>query len=50
MPKKESKKEEVSEPVEVTLTEKQELEVVLKFLKDRGFNSIGDVENKIARL
>ena len=47
MKKNEIKKEEVKEAV---LTEKQELEVILKFLKDRGFNSIGDIENRIARL
>ena len=48
MKKNETKKEEVKE--EVVLTEKQELEVVHKFLKDRGFNSIGDIENRIAKL
>lgn len=32
------------------LTEKEELEVVYKFMKDRGINSISDIENKIARL
>ena len=48
MKKHEIKKEEVKE--EVVLTEKQELEVVYKFLKDRGFNSIGDIENRLAKL
>lgn len=32
------------------MTEKQELEVVYQFMKDRGINSISDIENKIARL
>ena len=44
---------EVVEAVKVDalpLTEKEELEVVYKFMKDRGINSISDIEVKIARL
>lgn len=47
--KKDAKKEEVKEETKV-LNEKEELEVVYKFLKDRGMNSIGDLENRIAKL
>ena len=48
MKKNEIKKEE--EVKEEVLSEKQELEVVYKFLKDRGLNSIGDLENRISKL
>ena len=49
--------EEVKEPIEIVekpveavkLSEKEELEVIYKFMKDRGINSISDIENKIAR-
>ena len=53
MKKNEIKKEEVKEEtkvLEVKLTERQELEVVYQFLKDHGFNSIGDIENKLSKL
>ena len=50
MKKDEIKKEEKVEVKEVVLTEKQELEVVWQFLKDRGFNSIGDIEVRISKL
>ena len=50
MKKTETKKtEEVKEETKI-LTEKEEFEVVCKFMKDRGINSISDIENKIARL
>ena len=47
--KKDAKKEEVKKETKV-LSEKEELEVVYKFLKDRGMNSIGDLENRISKL
>lgn len=47
--KNEVKEEEIKEETPV-LTEKAELEIVYKFLKDRGLNSIGDLENKISKL
>ena len=53
MKKHETKKEEEVKDatiLEVKLTEKQELEIVHQFMKDHGINSIGDIENKIARL
>lgn len=50
MKKNEIKKEEVQEEIKVVLTEKQELEIIYQFLKDHGFNSIGDIENRLAKL
>ena len=50
MKKNEIKKEEVQEEIKVVLTEKQELEIVYQFLKDHGFNSIGDIENRLSKL
>ena len=46
---KKNEKEEIKEETKV-LTEKDELEIVYQFLKDRGFNSIGDIENRLAKL
>lgn len=50
-----AKKNEIKEEEEVktetsVLSEKAELEIVYQFMKDRGINSISDIENKIARL
>ena len=54
MAKKNEIKEEVKTETPVltppVLSERAELEIVYKFLKDRGLNSIGDLENKIAKL
>ena len=50
MKKNEIKKEEVQEEIKVVLSEKQELEIIYQFLKDHGFNSIGDIENRLAKL
>ena len=49
---KKAEKEEtkVLAPTPSVPTEKEELEILYKSMKDRGFNSIGDIENKIARL
>ena len=35
---------------ETAVSERDELELVYKFMKDNGINSISDIENKIARL
>lgn len=50
MKKNEIKKEEIQEEVKVVLSEKQELEIIYQFLKDHGFNSIGDIENRLSKL
>lgn len=49
MKKDEIKKEEVKE-TSVLKTELEELHELFQVLKDKGFNSIGDVENRIAFL
>ena len=49
--KKEIKVEEEAQVLTPTLkTELEELHELFQELKDRGFNSIGDVENRIAHL
>ena len=61
MPKKKAEKKEAietTEPIEAVEevvvdtgpTEKVQLEALYQEMKDRGFNSIGDIENKSARL
>ena len=42
--------EKVEVPVKVVKTEVEILHELLKELHERGFNSIGDVENRIAHL
>ena len=53
MKKNEVKKEEVKEEIKETPILKSEVEILhelFQVLKDKGFNSIGDVENRIAFL
>lgn len=51
--KKKKEQEVVAEVVSVSIeqpSEKEQLQRLYQELKDRGFNSIGDVENRIAKL
>ena len=51
MKKNEIKKEEVKEETPVLeLSELDELIIIHKFMKDRGYNSIGDLEVRMSRL
>ena len=47
---KKNEKEEIQEEAPVLKTEVEELHELFQVLKDKGFNSIGDIENRIAFL